>query len=663
VSAIQEWLDRNEDGSSRLAMAVSLAITVEPELLRAARLKLCQGVGVEAEGLVWFSPLVATRSPSGITFLSGAFHAVWDKLRQDQVLLESIHELTASFHANISPALKCEEEIVYWALRDSVEATAKITGLLQTIVKTMLGRQQSRLAVWAERALPRFPDSVRNDPAFMMLAQAAFERGGRLGTIAGAANGPLWLKPTASSMIIGVRLFGRAIEFSHPPGPDTITATVPYGNVVRMLVSKTDDFAPSAGWPRQVLLPANTTVTEDVDLEKELFVHPVGGQVFAVTPVHVEGARLSISLLTLSPEDENLATFLRSNLASDFDLVRPDTIGEAVQIANCDIFLCISTGEVTPATDRRELLAKQECRRILYIAPPRGAAYEISVTSTVVDFRQPAEWSSALLELKVLLHQPFTKAGPLFGVPLLPQGHVQRAQDFSALQSALLQLSSHQIILDGKAGSGRSTLAAAVARDCVVRRTFPNGVYWIYANSTTEVSGDGRLFIFDYEVPSPSLIQQEGNSAVLYTKKPRFSGDIPGTNLTVGPWRNDELVELLVPGESVEISTIVELNGNPGNFKLLAAALRRKSMSKRASSVTEQFITEPDVADSIRRLSIFIPDANLAPAVYARVFDQRPSADTLNLLHSAGLVVLSSESRMVIRESLREAVRPLPRLK
>jgi hypothetical protein len=642
-------------------MAVSLATTVEPELLRAARLKLCPGVGVEAEGLVWFSPLVATRSPSGITFLSDGLYAVWDKLRQDQVLLETVHELTASFHTDISPALKCEEEIVYWALRNSVEATATIRGLLQTIVKTMLERQQSRLAVWAERALPRLPDLVRNDPAFIMLAQAAFERGGRLGTIAGAANGPLWLKPTASTMIIGVRLFGREIEFSHPPGPDTVTVSVPSGNVVNMLVSKTDDFAPSAGWPRQVLLAANTSVTESVDLEKELFVRPAGGQAFAVTPVRVEGARISVFLVALSSEDENLAAFLQSNLASDFDLVRPNTTDEAVQIAGSDIFLCILAGEHAPAADRREFIANLECRRIIYIAPPRKSAYEINVTSTVVDFRRPAEWSSALFELKTLLHQPYSKASPLFGVPLLPQGYVERLQDFGALQSALLQFSSPQIVLDGNPGSGRSTLAAAVARDCAVRRMFPNGVYWIYANSPTEVSGEGRLFIFDYEVPSPSLIRQEGNSAVLYTKRPSFSSELPETNLTVSPWSENEILRLLLPNESVDNTTIAQVNGNPASFKLLMAALSRTTRSKSSNSVIEQFFTQPDVADSIRRLSIFIPDADLAPAVYARVFDQQPSANTLNLLHRAGLVALSSESRMVIRESLREAVRPLPR--
>lgn len=660
MTAIGEWLDRDESESSKLATTVSLATTVEPEFLRAARLKLCPEVGTEAEALIWFSPLVASRSPAGITFLGDALHAIWDKLRNDQPLLERIHELTATFHANISPSLRLEEEIVYWGLRDSPEATAKITGLLQNIVKTMMAQQNSRLATWAERALPRFPDPVRNDPAFVILAQAAFERGGRTGTIAGAATGPVWLKPSGTPMMIGVRLFGRAIEFSHPPSPEAQPVSVPSSRVVKILVSKTGDFAPSAGWPRQISLAENATVTENVDLESELFVRPAGGQTFAISPMRMEGRRLNICLVALSSADETLASFLQSELIRDFELVHPSTAVAPAQIAGCDVFLCIAAQDPAASSpDSREFLAMQECRRIIYVAPPREAAYDIRSTYTVVDFRQPGEWSTALFELKALLHQPYTEAGSLFSVPQLPTRYVERAQVFAALQSALLQLSSAQVILEGNSGSGRSTLAAAVARDCSVRRRFPNGVFWIYSNTPTEVRGDGRLFIFDYEVPGSSLIRPEGDCGVLYTKKPSFSSAIQDSMFTIPPWSNEELERLTKTDVPERI--VPESHGNPATFKLLAAWLSRTGSGfVERDSATAQFFAEPGVADCIRRLGILVPDADLSPDVYRRAFSGQPSADTLNLLHEAGLVTLSSESRLVIREAVREVPRQDP---
>ena len=653
MSTIGEWLERDESESSKLAMAVSLATTVEPEFLRAARLKLCPEIGAEAEALVWFSPLVATRSPSGITFLAGALHAIWDRLRNDQPLLERIHELTAAFHANISPSLRWEEEIVYWALRDNQEATAKITDLLQTLVKTMMVQQHSRLATWAERALPRFPDPVRNDPAFLMLAQAAFERGGRTGTIAGAATGPVWLKPSSAAMMIGVRLFGRAIEFSHPPSSEAQPVFVPSSRLVKILVSKTRDFAPSPGWPRQISLAANTTVTENVDLESELFVRPAGGQTFAIAPTRMEGRRLNVCLLALSSADENLATFLQSELATDFDLVRPNATAAPIQIAGCDVFLCIAAqNPAANSPDSRELLAAQECRRIIYIAPPREVAYDIRSAYMIVDFRQPGEWSTALFELKALLHQPYSEAGSLFGVPQLPAGYVDRPQVFAALQSALLQVSLPQIVLEGDSGSGRSTLAAALARDCSVRRRFPNGVFWIYSNTPTELRGDGRLFIFDYKAPASSFIQPEVNSGALYTKTPSFSSAMQDSIFTIPPWSNEELERLTNIG--VPLSIVAESQGNPATFKLLATSLSRPgSKFTGIDSVVAQFFAEPGVADCIRRLGILVPDADLSPAVYRRAFSAQPSVEALNLLHEAGLITLSSESHMVIREALR----------
>ena len=180
VTTIIQWLEDNREGAAKLAQAVSLATTVEPELLRAARLELCPGLGVEAESSVWFSPLVDSRSAIGISFSGEALQRVWAELKGNEPLFDRINDirdLTAKYHQGIAPALQWEEEIVYWALSGKPEAADTIRARLQSILKTLLAPENARLAVWAERALPRMPDAVRVDTTFALVAQAAFERG------------------------------------------------------------------------------------------------------------------------------------------------------------------------------------------------------------------------------------------------------------------------------------------------------------------------------------------------------------------------------------------------------------------------------------------------------------------------------------------------------
>ena len=231
------WLHQHRDGAARLARAVSLVITVEPELLRAARLELCPGLGIEAESLVWFSPLVMVRSPVGIVFTPEGLQAIWQDLEQDTARLTEMWKLTAKYHEGISPVVKWEEEIVYCSLSGGPNAAGRIRELLRNILKTMLAPENRRMAIWAERALPRLPQAVRTDETFALVAQAAFERGANVVAIRGAADGPSWLRSSAHQTTIGVRLMGRAIEFSHPPAAESMTAGVPAADPMRLLLS------------------------------------------------------------------------------------------------------------------------------------------------------------------------------------------------------------------------------------------------------------------------------------------------------------------------------------------------------------------------------------------------------------------------------------------
>jgi hypothetical protein len=373
-------------------------------------------------------------------------------------------------------------------------------------------------------------------------------------------------------------------------------------------------------------------------------------------------------------EDESLMKFLEAELASDFDVTRPDPASEEFQIATRDIFLCVSTGQQVSGSDTREVLAQRECRRIIYVAPPRPTPYEFSFTSTVVDFRQPDQWTVALNELKALLHLPYSKAGLLFDVPRLPVDYVDRPELSAALKAEVLQSHIRFLMIDGKPGWGKSTLAAAVARDCSVRYRFPNGIFWIYKGSSTEVSGDGRLFIFDYTVPTLRLTRAEGNSVVLYTKRPSFLDSESSSieSFSAPPWSLDELAKLArVDRPAPEM--LMAANGSPAAVKLRLTVMSRYPGLENAELpptvgdsaavfdlAIDSFFAEPDVADAIQRLSIFVPDAMLAPAVYGRAFDASPSPEILRLLEAAGLIMLLPDQSIVIREGLGTTFQPTP---
>ncbi|HKQ89198.1 MAG TPA: hypothetical protein VJZ77_00845, partial [Blastocatellia bacterium] len=61
-----ELLQKTSPDAVQLALLVSLAARVEPELLRAMRLRHLPKVDAGAEADLWFSPLVQASSPLGI---------------------------------------------------------------------------------------------------------------------------------------------------------------------------------------------------------------------------------------------------------------------------------------------------------------------------------------------------------------------------------------------------------------------------------------------------------------------------------------------------------------------------------------------------------------------------------------------------------------------
>src|SRR5262249_32958630 len=78
------------------------------------------------------------------------------------------------------------------------------------------------------------------------------------------------------------------------------------------------------------------------------------------------------------------------------------------------------------------------------------------------------------------------RAGQLYEVPALPGGYLERGE-LDSLRAALVGAGAgavgltgdvHAFGLHGQGGIGKTVLAAAAAHDPVVRKHFPDGVFW-----------------------------------------------------------------------------------------------------------------------------------------------------------------------------------------
>src|SRR2546421_5554683 len=162
----------------RLAQAVSLAVRVEPELLRSIRLALLPGVCADVEADLWFSALVQSENPLALVLLSEVEALLRQELSSNQELLNQVWEILQRVHKDTPPAIRLEEEVTWLALSNRGDAQRRIEELLLSVVAAMVKQNRRGLVRWAARALPRLPDRARKSRAAWLLAIGA---GARLG--------------------------------------------------------------------------------------------------------------------------------------------------------------------------------------------------------------------------------------------------------------------------------------------------------------------------------------------------------------------------------------------------------------------------------------------------------------------------------------------------
>jgi len=225
-----EMQARESDATVRLAETVSLAVLIEPALLRRARLELERGADPGVEGDVWFSSFVASRDPDGIVFHRVAADGLRRQLATSVDRRRAAWALLREVHATISPALQLEEEIAWLLADESDHATLKIRERLRRAIATMVGGERVGLAHWAVQAIHRLPEVVLDLDETRMLYTAARLR---LGGTTGESEVPDWMSwvlPTshAAKATIRLRMFAGVLELESVP----VSAPTPPENMV-----------------------------------------------------------------------------------------------------------------------------------------------------------------------------------------------------------------------------------------------------------------------------------------------------------------------------------------------------------------------------------------------------------------------------------------------
>ena len=223
------FLEKTNPDALALAVSVSIAARIEPELLRAMRRALHPGVDVSAEADLWLSELMGERTASFAVMDGVVAHRLRLQLARDRPRLKQAQQVLAMIHDKYPPALVVEEEITWRSLFDPDDPEIE---LLTRRVLLALSQGRIGLARWAARAVPLLPDAARLSAPIQRLAMAAENVLGDA-ILSGRQNATrlsMVVDTTALATVttsVGFALYGRILQISHPPQPGSLTLVIP----------------------------------------------------------------------------------------------------------------------------------------------------------------------------------------------------------------------------------------------------------------------------------------------------------------------------------------------------------------------------------------------------------------------------------------------------
>ncbi|MEU6773755.1 FxSxx-COOH system tetratricopeptide repeat protein [Streptomyces sp. NPDC046759] len=163
-----------------LAIMLSIAARIEPELMRAVRLRAAPGLDVAAEVDLWFGDLVAHRGfgyvvldPRQLGELRAELAA---RLRQAGAN-DPVHRLWPTFQqvrAGQSAALIAQETATWQAVSGHPDADRSIEETLRPALRALVEEQREAVARWFTDAWDTFPERVRRSTtAWQLLTLSA----------------------------------------------------------------------------------------------------------------------------------------------------------------------------------------------------------------------------------------------------------------------------------------------------------------------------------------------------------------------------------------------------------------------------------------------------------------------------------------------------------
>jgi len=168
--------DRKRDsGAVRLVRLASLAVRIEPHLLRRLRVDLLPELDVGTEADVWFSPMVESRGAYAIVLDAHVADVLREDLASDRELLRHVHRITEEAHRNAPPTVRLEEDLNARALLNEGDVTAAIDEALRPAIRAIYegGERAREIAHWVRRAMPRLHRTVVRTPSALSLLLAS----------------------------------------------------------------------------------------------------------------------------------------------------------------------------------------------------------------------------------------------------------------------------------------------------------------------------------------------------------------------------------------------------------------------------------------------------------------------------------------------------------
>jgi hypothetical protein len=423
-------------GAVEIATLLSVAVRIEPELIRAIRLILLPRLDVGAEGDLWFSHWVVTREADAIVLRDEVVLELRQRLAERLTAARPddparrLWDVVASVHGRLSPALLVEERLAWLAVNAAGADEIDVT--LRPALRAALAGRRTGIARWFVRAWQRLPEAARHSTAAWQLAQLARGRSGQAATLHPVAPAHLELGHVA---VVADALDDARLLVVHD-GDRLVVSSAPLDGGIEITVPDTDPRVLTAtwGWPTRdqtVLVPA----AGDAELNvggSLVWLRTARGALYEVAPASAKRPDASRPRVYLSNVDgrepaHELWRFLRLRGCDAAIGLPPDNIDTVTtwfedRVASADYILVLAQHGPTAEDAVHGLLRRsprQWRERVIGVLLPeddpadlpafvRGYGLRVQLVTAVTD--------DGARELLDVLFRPPTRVAPPGGV-------------------------------------------------------------------------------------------------------------------------------------------------------------------------------------------------------------------------------------------------------